>query len=254
VGAVKATATRAVGGVVAGARGIADDATTTATGAIGGAAATASGTAPGVHGTATQIVGGVVNRAGRALDDTAATANRNLGAVAGDAPQPLGAVLAGRPSVVVAPWLPAPADGLAAPTTTGSPASAATAWAVRHGDPFWAWSATGASLVGSWAHGQAGTRGTWTAPWRAASGPLTFAPRPDAWRAAGTGRSSPQRPDPPPAPASDPSSNPSGQGGWLLLAILAGLLLPPALALLGRLPSDRSGASTRAYRPALLPG
>jgi hypothetical protein len=48
--------------------------------------------------------------------------------------------------------------------------------------------------------------------------------------------------------------NPSGQGGSLLLAILAGLLLPPTLALLGGLPSDRSGGSTRAYRPALLPG
>jgi hypothetical protein len=255
VGGVKPTATRAVGGVVAGARGIADDANITATGAVGGAVATAGGTAAGVHGTATQRVGGVVDTAGRALGDAAAAVNRTVGAVAGDATQPLGAVLAGRPGVAVAPWLPDPADGLAAPTTTGSPGSAATAWAVRHGNRLGASSATGASLVGPRAHGDAATRGTWMAAWRAASGPVMFAPQPDGWRIAGTGRPSPERPGPPPAPASGPSSsNPSGQGGSLLLAVLAGLLLPPVLALLGGLPSDRSGGSTRAYRPALLPG
>jgi hypothetical protein len=255
VGGVKATATRAVGDVVAGAGGLAEDANTTATGAVGGAAATASGTAAGVYGTATQRVGGVVDTAGRLIGDATATANRNLGAVVGDAPQPLGAVLAGRPSVAVAPWLPAPAHGVAAPTTTRSPANASTARAVRHGNQLRASPATGASLVGSWAHGEAGTRGTGMAPWRAASGQLTFAPQPGGWRPAGTGRPSPERPGPPPAPASGPSSsNPSGHGGSLLLAILAGLLLPPALALLGGLLSDRSGGSMRAYRPALLPG
>jgi hypothetical protein len=255
VGGVTGTATRAVGGVVAGARGAADDANTTATGAVVGAVATASGTTAGVHGTATRPVGGVVNTAGGALGDAAATANRNLGAAAGDAPRPIGAVLAGRPGVVLPPGLPEPADGLAAPTTTGSPASASTAWVLRHGDRLGASSATGASLVGSWAHGAAATHRTWMAPGRAASGQLTFVPQPGGWRAAGTGRPSPERPGPPPAPASGPSSlNPSGQGGSLLLVILAGLLLPPTLALLGGLPSDRSSGSTRAYRPALLPG
>jgi hypothetical protein len=255
VGGVTGTATRAVGGVVARARGAADDANITATGAIVGAVATASGTAAGVYGTATQMVGGVANTAGRALGDAAATTNRAVGTVAGDAPQPLGAVLAGRPSAAMAPWLPQPADGVAAPTTTGSPANASTVRAVRHRDQFRASSATGASLVGSWAHSDAGIRETGMAPWWAASSPLTFVPRPGGWRAAGTGRSSPERPGPPPAPASGPSSsNPSGQGGSLLLAVLAGLLLPPALALLGVLPSDRSGGSMRAYRPALLPG
>jgi hypothetical protein len=230
-------------------------ATGKATWAVGDVVASPQRTVGGIKATATQMVGGVVNTAGRALGDAAARANRNLGAVVGDATQPLGAVLAGRPSVAVAPRLPEPADGLAAPTTTESPASASTTWAARNGDRLGASSATGASLVGSWPHGEAGTRGTWIAPWRAASSQLTFAPRPGDWRAAGTGRPSPERPGPPPAPASGPSSpSPSGQGGWLLLAILAGLLLPPPLALLGALPSDRSGGSTRAYRPTLLPG
>jgi hypothetical protein len=95
-------------------------------------------------------------------------------------------------------------------------------------------------------------------PWWAASGALSPVEQPVAEQAAaGPARPSPAPAGLPRAPASgspSPSPGPSGQGGLVLLAILAALLIPPVLCLLGRLRPGCSAGRSRSYRPALLPG
>jgi hypothetical protein len=193
-----------------------------------------------VAGTATGTVGGVTRSLG--------------GVVAVGPPTPAVPWIAPR-GVVPASWLAGPPVEVAVPAVAGSPVGASTGQA--EGGRGRAGSAAGASLADSRAADGAGGRpASGVGPSWAASGTLSPVQEPGVGQAgARPGRPSPPPPGLPGAPAAGSSSpSPSGQGGWLLLAILAVLLVPPALVLLGRLWPGWAGGRSRSYRPALLPG